>query len=137
MPRAKKGALIRKFAITVALCAGLGSSPASAEWLRYSTGVEGIVWSINPSSIKKKRDVKTIWVKSDDPRKPGYMLLNFGYDCADWTSETHHVAIYLDNGTLVEQENGRYASGYSIGYEPIVPGSIDERIAKWVCGVSG
>ncbi|HEX8482874.1 MAG TPA: surface-adhesin E family protein [Allosphingosinicella sp.] len=116
-----------------ALLAWPGSGSA-AEWVKVSESTTAI-WYVDMTSMRQNGDVRSAWLKADHSRdrktkaRESRWLERF--NCSAWTSRTASVTYYGPDGDV--QSSRAFPEFESIGFTPIVPDTVWNGIARFVC----
>lgn len=112
------------------------AAPAEADWYPVAKGTSGTVWYLDPARIKNISGKLQVWAKLDGREDPSVKWREskelLSIDCSANTSRTLSDIEYDSYGKIIASHN--YPDyGYGIGYEPIVPETVMESVARVAC----
>ena len=115
------------------------ATAAHADWLAIGSSVNNSTWYMDPDRIKTISGRVQAWVKIDSRRdrtvqwSETKQLMSF--DCSAMTERTLAVVNYDSYGKVVSSQSVP-DNGFGIGYDPVVPDSMGETVAKLACRTS-
>lgn len=119
-----------KAAWLVAACLATVASPALAEWIEVGINKEGDTFYMDPSTLKKKANHRSVWAMAD--YKDGTSAkTHWKGDCMDDMMQMTYGARYdgrMGKGTLVDSWKTNAEPS------PVIPGSLSAALLKLMCG---
>lgn len=124
-----------RIAVMAAGAALICSVPGSAaEWVKVSESATA-VWYVDLTSMRQDGDVRSAWLKADHSRdrktkaRESRWLERF--NCSAWTSRTASIIYYGPDGAT--QDSRHFPEFGTVGFTPIVPETVWNGIARFVC----
>lgn len=108
-----------------------------SDWVVIATSASGSKLSVRKDSIKPGDLAPKVWVRSDfnksAPDGAAYYLQRISFSCSFETFRTLNLTSYHADGTVVSNSA---TPTYEQKDEPLIPGSVIERISTVVCAVA-
>jgi hypothetical protein len=127
---------MRKLGLGLIAAAVLTPLEASAEWMDIGTSINESVWSIDPARVKVVGGKVHAWVKVDASKDRTVTWREskrlFSLDCSEDKFRMLSYVNYDSYGKIVSS-NSYSDYGYGVGYDPIIPDSMVESVAKLAC----
>lgn len=116
---------------------GLLSTAAHAEWLPVAESRNGTIWFVDPERIRVVGGKIQVWAKLDHSRDGSVKWRESKHlvsiNCADNTSL---LLSYINYDSYGKIGSSNSFPDYGSGYDPIVPDSVMEAVAKVACIVA-
>ena len=113
--------------------------PLYAEWLEWSSSTTGAVWYVDPERVNVSPGKVKIWVKQDysRDRTVSYRsaMVQYSIDCQNEKFFMNSMISYDSYGKVVGSKSQNDYGGY--GYETIVPETMLDGLARFVCKMDG
>ena len=125
-----------RYVLFLALAATIVPSGAHAEWMRIGSSTSGSVWYLDPARVKSVGGKPQAWIQVDSSKDKSVSwrraLQLISFDC---DSQKYRLLSYVDYDSYgkVIASNNFTDYGYGIGYEPIIPETMVEDVARLVC----